>query len=196
MISQQDLSGSAIYGFRSNACSQDNNNCSELCLSTPNGSTCSCRDGYALNDNACTLQSNYTPPSRCPQNFFQCVKNLRCIDKKYVCDGDDDCGDGSDENIGPGEACENISCRNDQFQCDGNRCITQYWLCDGDKDCADGTDEDPSQCNRNSTCGPTQFTCKKSGRCIPLTWTCDSDPDCGDKDTSDEHDNCSTSYLS
>ncbi|KAJ8870464.1 hypothetical protein PR048_029486 [Dryococelus australis] len=195
----------------SNACSKNNNNCSDLCLATPNGVTCQCRDGYVLNADGltCIQQLNYTQPSRCGSTFFQCKKNMRCIDRKYVCDGDDDCGDGSDENIGQGEACgelgaavgniltmacvllaEHKECRADMFRCDASRCITQYWVCDGDYDCVDGSDEDPAHC-KNSTCGPLQFTCK-SGRCIPMTWTCDLDPDCGEGDDSDEHNNCGT----
>ena len=32
----------------------------------------------------------------CPSNSFSC-KNLKCIPKKAICDGKNDCGDGSDE---------------------------------------------------------------------------------------------------
>ncbi|XP_069676734.1 low-density lipoprotein receptor-related protein 1 isoform X1 [Periplaneta americana] len=173
----------------SNACTNDNNNCPELCLAVPNGTVCVCRDGHILDGTACVVQSNYTAPSRCTYRNFQCRDNLRCIDTRYVCDGDDDCGDGSDEDTGPGGICENVHCRDDQFRCDSNRCITRYWVCDGDKDCSDGSDEDPKEC-QNTTCSPTQFTCAVSKRCIPLTWMCDSDPDCGDGDTSDEPSNC------
>ena len=32
----------------------------------------------------------------CPANHFRC-NNTRCVFKSWICDGADDCGDGSDE---------------------------------------------------------------------------------------------------
>ncbi|CAL1298011.1 unnamed protein product [Larinioides sclopetarius] len=174
-----------------NECSANNGGCSQLCLATPEGHVCACRDAYSLSSDGltCTGSSNYTEPSRCKEGEFECVKNLRCIDVRYLCDGDNDCGDGSDEDSSAGGKCE-FHCRSDQFQCDHNRCISIHWVCDGEKDCKDGSDEEPTKKCRNYTCSPNMFTCKESGRCIPNSWTCDSDLDCGNDDVSDEHEDC------
>lgn len=48
---------------------------------------------------------NYTEPTRCKEGEFECVKNLRCIDVRYLCDGDNDCGDASDEDSTTGGKC-------------------------------------------------------------------------------------------
>ena len=37
--------------------------------------------------------------SSCPENHFTCL-NLKCVTGDSMCDGDDDCGDNSDETIG------------------------------------------------------------------------------------------------
>ena len=36
------------------------------------------------------------PPKKCPENHFKC-SNDKCVPNVWVCDGDNDCGDGSDE---------------------------------------------------------------------------------------------------
>ena len=73
----------------------------------------------------------------CKENF-KCKSEEICIPKGYVCDGDIDCDDGSDENI---EICRK-NCNKNQFRCtDQKSCITKAWICDGAEDCNDGSDE-------------------------------------------------------
>ena len=48
------------------------------------------------------------------------------------CDGEDDCGDGSDEDIET--VCKNIECSKDQFRCDKVKCINSVFICDGERD--------------------------------------------------------------
>lgn len=53
----------------------------------------------------CVKSSNYSIPNACSVDEFQCIKNKQCISKRYVCDGDNDCGDGSDEDISKNGPC-------------------------------------------------------------------------------------------
>lgn len=72
-------------------------------MSTPNGPVCMCNDSYVLQTTddkkkKCVMSSNYSVPIHCGIDEFYCT-NKKCVSKKYVCDGDSDCGDGSDEDF-------------------------------------------------------------------------------------------------
>uniref|UniRef100_A0A8C7ZC51 LDL receptor related protein 8 n=1 Tax=Oryzias sinensis TaxID=183150 RepID=A0A8C7ZC51_9TELE len=115
--------------------------------------------------------------------------NRKCLAAVYVCDGDDDCGDGSDE-LKCGSP---LTCGPNHLRCNTSECVPLMWSCDGDPDCSDGSDEGPDRCggdgapylHRRANCTAGEFRCA-NGECIRLTWKCDGDPDC--KDKSDEYD--------
>lgn len=52
-------------------------------------------------------------------------------------DGDDDCGDYSDET----HCGARLNCSEDQFECQNGLCIQLQWVCDNDNDCKDFSDE-------------------------------------------------------
>ncbi|ELU18928.1 hypothetical protein CAPTEDRAFT_62161, partial [Capitella teleta] len=116
----------------------------------------------------------------CSTGEFAC-NGTACVPMRWVCDGDNDCDDGSDEEV---DFCHSMTCKANQFSCGpGSACIPLQWQCDGESDCPNGQDE--QHCNITS-CDADQFRCKSDGKCITNRWVCDYDADCDDK--SDELD--------
>ncbi|XP_030746611.1 low-density lipoprotein receptor-related protein 4 [Sitophilus oryzae] len=112
------------------------------------------------------------------KDFVLCPKTKRCVSKEWLCDGDDDCGDYSDET----RCGYKQNCTLDQFQCENGLCIPKTWTCDNDNDCRDFSDE--VNCTR-AGCAMDEFECT-DGTCITMNWKCDHHYDC--IDGSDERD--------
>ncbi|XP_075056670.1 complement factor I [Mixophyes fleayi] len=74
----------------------------------------------------------YQETKGCTDNQFTCV-NGKCIDLNNTCNGDNDCGDLSDE-----LCCTECS---KGFHCKSDICIPQRDRCNGEKDCLSGEDE-------------------------------------------------------
>jgi len=161
------------------------------------------------------VTANEIAPStsaNCRPTQFECANGV-CIPESFVGDGDNDCGDSSDE-----ASAANSTCRDEHFTCANGRCIRASYVNDGDNDCGDQSDEHARTCRasefrcannrciqnnwvgdgdndcgdnsdetQESTCTSIQLTCTNSNRCLPISFQCDTDNDCGDN--SDES-NC------
>ncbi|CAG9765567.1 unnamed protein product [Ceutorhynchus assimilis] len=169
-----------------NACS--NASCPYICVGLPKGGyKCLCPDGMLTSKtDECLCPGEIAPlangtcPSvgnSCSSEHFSCGNGL-CVPKGWRCDGEDDCGDESDE-----ARCGSSTCPSTFHVCGDGKCLPSYWRCDYDTDCADGSDE--LDCPKQN-CTDSQYQCD-NGRCVSKNWRCDGENDC--RDNSDER-NC------
>ncbi|XP_068201927.1 low-density lipoprotein receptor-like [Palaemon carinicauda] len=110
------------------------------------------------------------PSSNCTEGQFPC-QSKGCIGRSFLCDGFEDCQDGSDEKNCSG-------CKPKEFRCGDGTCIAKSKRCDGKVDCVYGSDE------RDGCCKPNEFQCKDMV-CIPDIHRCNGKAECNDM--SDEY---------
>ncbi|XP_051551957.1 low-density lipoprotein receptor-related protein 2-like [Myxocyprinus asiaticus] len=117
-------------------------------------------------------------PLICKLGFKPCKDGSECVLNSHVCDGENDCSDGSDE-----DECASV-CSVGQFQCaHGKKCIEGRQFCDGVAQCQDRSDE--VDCFKpEEGCA---HRCDKN-HCIPESFICDGDADCVDGSDEDRCD--------
>lgn len=118
--------------------------CPRTCACVPKYMRCDgerqCEDGE--DEENCTLTNEdivrgIKTECETDQRHVMCPRTFECIAKEWLCDGDDDCGDYSDET----RCGKLVNCSSDQYECLNGLCIQATWLCDGDNDCKDFSDE-------------------------------------------------------
>ncbi|KAG7224989.1 hypothetical protein INR49_014906, partial [Caranx melampygus] len=129
----------------------------------------------------CMVGGPVTPePLTCGLDQFQCAYSFQCIPESWLCDGEADCADKSDEEhcmtVVPGTLPPQDHCLSGYFQCSNSLCVPSILRCDGVPDCPDGEDEYSCPLLQ---CELGELVCEGgSPGCIPLQRRCDHSGDC------------------
>ena len=93
-----------------------------------------------------------------------------CVSDDRICDGYEDCADGSDE----ADCAVQSSCNTGFWPCGSGECTARESRCNGALECADGSDE----ANCAQICEPGQFMCPEGVECLSNIVQCDGKDDC------------------
>ena len=98
-----------------------------------------------MNMNVHIPYPEYSGCCMCLKNQYLC-DNKKCIQIQWKCNGNNDCGDNSDEHTHAN--CTGISesvCDNNEYTCSNRKCVHLSLKCNGEDNCGDNSDE-PDDC--------------------------------------------------
>lgn len=131
-------------------------------------------------DNSIYVDDSVCPITWCPSGQTKCPRSNNCIRDSWFCDGDNDCGDNSDENSA---MCRERPCPEGRIKCNSGLCVDQRLFCDGIISCDDHTTVE-EVCPAVS-CEPGWSKCRTVNTCVMDVWICDGDADCIDNSDED-----------
>jgi hypothetical protein len=144
--------------FQTDICAEKANRCPVECFAA---ASCADLDRY---DNEQASPKLARCLYRC-QETAQCKDDGRPLQERWLCDGDNDCVDGSDE-----RDCQYWACKGDGLA------ISTDYRCDEYADCADGSDE--------INCG--YFLCRDNAATVADRSRCNLVEDCSDGSDEDD----------